>query len=251
MGPAGDRDGAQQAPASADLTPLPNSGISKQTNAPPIATEMDNMASDHDSLVTVRLSEPPSLHLNTAVPQSAFPTRKSPDYFPSNAVAETVVEEEDDSDSEIFEPDTSASKRGPNLQQELGQAGSGSSDEGQDDAYRRDSSSSAGSEKVNWEALQKKEDLESKTQHVRCQQIEYPFLVTDDAHHSLPLRCWPSWSRKMTGLRPTRRASRSRRSRSTGRARARFDLPQWHSLRRWSAGRPRQLSGTRLSRRPR
>ncbi|KAK4130225.1 hypothetical protein BT67DRAFT_437220 [Trichocladium antarcticum] len=165
MGPAGDGDGARQAPASADLTPLPNSGISKQTRAPPIVTEMDNMASDHDSLVTVRLSEPPSLHLNTAVPQSAFPTRKSPDYFPSNAVAETVVEEEDDSDSEIFEPDTSASKRGPNLQQELGQAGSGSSDEGQDDAYRRDSSSSAGSEKVNWEALQKKEAQESKTQH--------------------------------------------------------------------------------------
>jgi hypothetical protein len=170
-----DKDGgsAQQAPASADPTPSLSNSVPKQTNSPPIATEMDNKASDHDSLVTVRLSEPPSLHLNTAVPTSVLPSRKTPDYFSSNAAAETVEEEddeeEDDSDSEIFEPDTSAAKRGPNLQQELGQVGTGSSDEDEDDAHRRDSCSSSGSEKVDWEALQKKEDQESKTQHVRLQ----------------------------------------------------------------------------------
>ncbi|KAK4157349.1 rab-GTPase-TBC domain-containing protein [Chaetomidium leptoderma] len=159
-----DRDGGDtpQVPASADPVQPASDGALEQTNSPPIATETDIKTSDHDSLVTVRLSEPPSLHLNTAVPPSTILTRKSPvpDRAGSDAVAETVDEgDDDDSESEIFEP---ASKSRPNLLQELGQAGTDSTNENGEGRKLRDSCSSSGSERVDWEELQKKEDLESK-----------------------------------------------------------------------------------------
>jgi len=132
-----------------------------------MAADTDSKASDHDSLVTVRLSEPPSLHLNTAVPPSTILTRKSPvpDHARSDATVEMLDEEDDDDDSEsdIFEPETAA-KRKPNLLQELGQAGTASANEDGEGRKRRDSCSSSGSERVDWEELQKKEDLESKGQ---------------------------------------------------------------------------------------
>lgn len=164
-----DRDGgrAEQGPASVDPEQRLSNGISERANSPPIPTEMASKPNEHDSLVTVRLSEPPSLHLDTAVPPSTVLTRKSPappDYGSSNAAAEAEEEDDDDddSDSEIFEPETSAAKRGPNLQQELGKAAAGSLDD--DEATRRrESWSSSGSERVDWEELQKKEDAEFKT----------------------------------------------------------------------------------------
>ncbi|GAB1316661.1 Rab-GTPase-TBC domain-containing protein [Madurella fahalii] len=158
-----DQDGdSRQSRTPADPMPLPSDGIPERTNSSPIAIEMANKKRDRDSLVTVRLSEPPSLHVNTAVPLSTLPTRKSsyPDYAPSDAVAETLEEEDDDSDSEIFEPETST-KRGANLRDELGQSSTGGSDRDEDDSSR----SSSGSERVDWEKLQKTEDMESKSQN--------------------------------------------------------------------------------------
>lgn len=138
----------------------PNDGIPGRTNSLP--------KRDRDSLVTVRLSEPPSLHINTAVSPSALPARKSsfPDYTygPSDAMAETL-EEDDDSDSEVFEPDTSA-KRRPNLQDEL----AGDADDDGDDDPR----SSSDSERVDWDRLQKTEDMELKAQNVRAQRRLLP-----------------------------------------------------------------------------
>jgi hypothetical protein len=80
-------------------------------------------------------------------------------------MTETLEEDEDDdSESEIFEPETSASKRRPNLLQELGQAGRDYANEDGEPRKRRDSCSSSGSENVDWDELQKKEDLASKGQ---------------------------------------------------------------------------------------
>ncbi|KAL2129506.1 hypothetical protein VTI74DRAFT_7656 [Chaetomium olivicolor] len=161
--------GTQQAVASADPAHSLNNGCAGRTNSPPIAAKSDTKSGDHDSLVTVRLSEPPSLHLNTAVPPGTVLARKSPmpDDARNDAVAEAVDEEEDDdSESEIFEPETSAAKRRPNLLQELGKAGREGSDEDREGRTRRDSCSSSGSEGVDWEELEKKEDLESKGQGI-------------------------------------------------------------------------------------
>jgi hypothetical protein len=172
------RDGGdtpQESAAADPAQPPQRDGAPRTTNSPPIAAaaaaaaEPDRRTGDHDSLVTVRLSEPPSLHLNTAVPPSTILTRKSPLPDRSDAMGETLEEEEDeddddddDSDSEAFVP---ATKRRPNLLQELGQAGpDGAGNGGGEDRRRRDSSSSTGSERVDWEELQKKEDLESKGQ---------------------------------------------------------------------------------------
>lgn len=161
----GEEEG-QQAPGPADPAQSLGKGGAAQTNSPSATMEVENKASEHDSLVTVRLSEPPSLSLNTALPPSSIPPRSSPavpDCAPSDAMAETLEEEEDDdSESEIFEPETSASKRGPNLQQELGRLDTGRPDEDDDDVRGAESWSSAGSERVDWERLQQKEDLESK-----------------------------------------------------------------------------------------
>ncbi|KAJ4294860.1 hypothetical protein N0V88_005097 [Collariella sp. IMI 366227] len=157
--------GTRQAAAAVDPTSPPRNGVTGRTNSPPIGAKSDIKLSDHDSLVTVRLSEPPSLHINTTVPSSPVLTRKSPmPNVQNNMVAEAVEDDDDDdSESEIFEPETSAANRRPNLRQELGNAGTESSDEDRHARKRSDSCSSSGSERVDWEELEKKEDLESKS----------------------------------------------------------------------------------------
>jgi hypothetical protein len=164
-----DRDGADAREGRATPEPVSSrrGNASGPTNSPPAATETDK-GSEHDSLVTVRLSEPPSLHVNTAVPPSTILTRKTPvpGQVPNNTMPETLPaddDDDDDSDSEIFEPDTSASRRRPNLLQELGRASPNTDEEGEG-RKNRDSCSSSGSDRVDWEELQKKEELESKGQ---------------------------------------------------------------------------------------
>ncbi|KAK3906308.1 rab-GTPase-TBC domain-containing protein [Staphylotrichum tortipilum] len=161
---------------------LRRDGAEPLTNSPPIApaaAASSSKTSDHDSLVTVRLSEPPSLHLNTALPPSTISTRKSPlpPHIRSDSTAETLQEEaeeeegnnnddddDDDSESDIFEPEPSAAKRRPNLFQELGQASTApGADAAKPGRKRRGTSSSTDSERVDWDKLQKKEELESKS----------------------------------------------------------------------------------------
>lgn len=198
-----DRDGADAREGRATPEPVSSrrEGAPGPTNSPPAATETDSKGSEHDSLVTVRLSEPPSLHLNTAVPPSTIPTRKTPlpGQEPNNPLAETLGnddDDDDDSESEIFEPDTSASRRRPNLLQELGRASPANTDEEGEGRKSRDSCSSSGSDRVDWEELQKKEELESKSQgsnNVRVWRVwqrclcSSSFLprVTDSPRHRL------------------------------------------------------------------
>jgi hypothetical protein len=194
-----DRDGADAREGRATPEPVSSrkEGALGSTNSPPAATESDNKGSEHDSLVTVRLSEPPSLHLNTAVPPSTIPTRKTPlpGQEPNNPLAETLGDDDDDDDSEseIFEPDTSASRRRPNLLQELGRASPANTDEEGEGRKNRDSCSSSGSDRVDWEELQKKEELESRSQGSNNVRVWQRYLsppsflprVTDSPCHRL------------------------------------------------------------------
>lgn len=123
----------------------------------------------HDSMVTVRLSEPPILTLNTTTAVSDTVAEK-----PAAQPAEKGTSLEDDSnesgkhnsvqsrprDSVVTLGSTEASR---SLQEELGECGS----EGQD-------SDSSGDEEVDWEQLEKTEDEQMKdeeTDNVRSPEL--------------------------------------------------------------------------------
>lgn len=124
----------------------------------------------HDSMVTVRLSEPPSLSVNTDLPPNALPSRRSifgPECTPTSATAvatplkesESIAEEED-----CLSPKTSTEPQST-LADELGD--SISSPDDQSDSPRNSIStadSDTEDEEVNWEKLQETEDQEVKDQ---------------------------------------------------------------------------------------
>ncbi|KAK0714872.1 rab-GTPase-TBC domain-containing protein [Lasiosphaeris hirsuta] len=165
----------QQTPKASKSTSVSGSsdGLPVRSNSSPATADVERRVMDHDSLVTVRLSEPPSLHINTSIPPNLLPTRKTiygPDYTPSHTMAE-AVEEEEDSSSADSTPSTPVSDRGQSLQEELQESDSdsdqeqGSEAEAEEDADKSELSierSSTGSEAVDWDQLQKKEDMESK-----------------------------------------------------------------------------------------
>ena len=161
-------------------------------------------SADHDSLVTVRLSEPPpSLHVNTNVGSSVVvPSKKTPyghEYTPSDAMAETVREEEEEEESggedgrvdggkapgpridiERQPPSPSWSGEGRSLGDELCEAGEDENGVGQPDeedgreddpaTHRRNSSAS----EVDWNELQKTEDAQSKKDSGNVSSIPRP-----------------------------------------------------------------------------
>ncbi|KAL1837106.1 hypothetical protein VTJ49DRAFT_4286 [Mycothermus thermophilus] len=151
-----DRDGGgedgRRTPTNSMPQPTQDNDATPKTNG-----SSTNEARTRDSLVTVRLSESPTLQIDTSVPPSTIPARKSPmpEPVPNESTGETSDDDDDDSESEIFEPET---RRRPNLLQELGKAGI----DGDNGRKRRDSCSSSGSENIDWDALQKKEDLEAQ-----------------------------------------------------------------------------------------
>jgi len=125
----------------------------------PTTDRYETRAIDHDSLVTVRLSEPPVLSVNTSI---GTPTGKSPfghGYTPSDAMAETVPEEDDGT---AGEPDAT-SQRGKSLQDELQDIDGGSVQENDDTAIE-DGENDSDDEQVDWDSLQESEDKESKDQ---------------------------------------------------------------------------------------
>lgn len=73
------------------------------------------------------------------------------------------LEEEDDGDTDK-ETETPAPKLGPNLQEELEQSDLDSQEGEQDGSESPTERSSSESDRVNWEQLQKTEDMESKDQ---------------------------------------------------------------------------------------
>ncbi|KAK8105955.1 GTPase-activating protein GYP5 [Apiospora kogelbergensis] len=145
----------------------------------------------HDSMVTVRLSEPPNLSVTTDFAAlNTMPTRRSlfgPEYTPTPTSAisqlredDTIEEEDEDelaeeekrSGVDNGEPSPKITADGSkNLLQEL--ADSTQEDEAQEDnsneiagkqADRRGSIDSDADEEVNWDELQKKEDEQAQDQ---------------------------------------------------------------------------------------
>ena len=108
----------------------------------------------HDSMVTVRLSEPPVLTVNTNVgPNSTAPAKPQPGhgYKPSDAMAEAVQEEETSHDGDGDGDVTFARQH----------EGRTDGDQSPDDVATPVSESD---DEVDWEELQKTEDQESKDQ---------------------------------------------------------------------------------------
>lgn len=125
----------------------------EQTNMQTEETEVETPKMAHDSMVTVRLSEPPSLTLDTKLSATEAILPDSGD---------EITDESSDSDSEqtIDEDDRvrksrvaiSRSDTGRSLQDELGQL----------DTSGHESDSSGDIEEVNWEQLEKTEDEQTK-----------------------------------------------------------------------------------------
>ncbi|KAI1163281.1 rab-GTPase-TBC domain-containing protein [Nemania serpens] len=128
---------------------------------------MDNKIPGHDSMVTVRLSEPPSLSVNTDLPTRAMPSRRSicgPEYTPTSAVTlsenedrlgeENVVGTEDDG-----KPETDI-KTSATTHDEL-KSSVESADQGGRSQYE-DATEESDTEEVDWERLQKTENEQVK-----------------------------------------------------------------------------------------
>ncbi|RYP90588.1 hypothetical protein DL770_003255 [Monosporascus sp. CRB-9-2] len=121
----------------------------------------------HDSMVTVRLSEPPSLSVNTDLPPNALPSRKSifgPECTPTSAVSTPMKETEPTSGTDVCLSPKTYIEAPSILADELQDSGGNSSDR---DEPAQDSTSADGEsdeEEVNWEQLQKTEDEEVKEQ---------------------------------------------------------------------------------------
>lgn len=155
----------------------------------------------HESMVTVRLSEPPSLVVDTDLPP-AMPTRRSmfgPEYTPtptptsakpSSLRSEDRIDEVDEEDEDLMQGNTVAAATGVatqgegdeeaipgrstlretvvgrhNLQQELEDASYDEESKGPGpSSSRRGSVGSDSEDEVNWDALQKKEDEQAQDQ---------------------------------------------------------------------------------------
>lgn len=138
--------------------------------SPPVENAERRMP-EHDSMVTVRLSEPPSLSVNTDLPPNTLPFRRSiwgHECTPTSAtapVAETIMEEETMSEVEI-EIKTPADPPKNMLQESNGittvdEEEKEKEKEQTDDDDPMDESDT---EEVNWDQLQKTEDEQVKDQ---------------------------------------------------------------------------------------
>lgn len=126
-------------------------------STPPNASDVDSKATERDSLVTVRLSEPsePSSPTLTATPKPATVRTLTGQTVTADMPPPTPSTITDDSDSEIFEP---ARRQLNTIPREIGKTG----EEGQRESWPSEEEDEA----VDWEGLQKKEDMESKTQRL-------------------------------------------------------------------------------------
>ncbi|KAK1836952.1 rab GTPase-activating protein 1-like protein [Podospora conica] len=179
MEPIRESVGAQQSPAtpkSGSASPTSDGSPAPSSSSPVAADKKEKTSFEHDSLVTVRLSEPPSLLINTAIPPNPLPSRKTVygiDYTPTGTIPEDSEEEVDatESDSESdTQTEASGVGLGLSLQEELeedAEAGTSIQETGVmdlEDSKARTSEDSEDPEPVDWDTLQKKEDLESKDQ---------------------------------------------------------------------------------------
>lgn len=162
-----------------------------RSDSAPVVEEKAKRAVDHDSLVTVRLSEPSYLQISTHVSMNALPSRKSlyeDDYTPVGTKVELVKEEQDeeegvegqmDGEAQAQLPVVVASDHTQSLQDELEEedetlddtASMHSTSDGTDmeledvdEDTTPDMDHARSSEETNWDQLQKIEEEESRDQ---------------------------------------------------------------------------------------
>lgn len=248
----------------------------------PVEKEHPVMAG-HDSMVTVRLSEPPSLSVRTDLP--VWPSRRSlfgPEYTPTptsatslkrlsldkKAKEEPTVEAqevEEDKNKETVNQSESKDENSKSLSEELEDAaGSDTSKENTTGSRKSDDySEDEDDEEVDWEKLQKSEDEQAQKddnvstticcatrfrRYIRPSGLSEPTAVTHASFEAYImcslLRCfWRAWRRKTTNWPPTQRVSRSRWSRRQ--VFAVRDRHRWRSYVIWSMARRQSLYGTR------
>ena len=167
-------------------SPLPSPSPTSPTgttNSSPIELEFDHKGTmEHDSLVSVCLFEPSrsSLQIDTTVSpprKNVWGLEDSPCASPTDdADTETIKEERNDEDRSD-ELKTPASTHSPSLLEELESVQDEDDEEAEDDNNdARSEGSSAESEDVNWDDLQKKEDEQVKEQdaeNVSCIACSY------------------------------------------------------------------------------
>ncbi|KAI1098042.1 rab-GTPase-TBC domain-containing protein [Jackrogersella minutella] len=128
---------------------------------------------EHDSMVTVRLSEPPSLSVNTDLPPNTLPFRKSiwgHECTPMSATAPTVTgvglgKEEEVTTGEKVEGEMKTPSDSPkNLLQELQNTTTTSEGEEEQGSDENDPMDESDTEEPDWDQLQKTEDEQVKDQ---------------------------------------------------------------------------------------
>lgn len=187
-----DHDGAENTRYASQQLPTSPTSMDDSSRASSessrVGEEKPQRVMDHDSLVTVRLSEPPYLHVDTNIIPNVLPSRKSlygNDDTPSDSMAEAVKEDQDGADrwqeQEEIEltthtPISINSDRSRSLQDELEEDDSPddtdsihSTLEDPDITQQNSNDTSAtshprSSEETNWDQLQEIENLESKDQ---------------------------------------------------------------------------------------
>ncbi|KAI0099955.1 rab-GTPase-TBC domain-containing protein [Nemania sp. FL0031] len=130
----------------------------------PTMTEslVDTKMPGHDSMVTVRLSEPPSLSVTTDLPASSMPSRKSifgPEYTPTSATTLCESEEKAEEEGGGSEPETdiaTPTKVHDGLKSNV------ESTNQTDGPQNEDTEEESDTEEVNWERLQKTENEQVK-----------------------------------------------------------------------------------------
>ncbi|GAP93469.1 putative GTPase-activating protein GYP5 [Rosellinia necatrix] len=123
---------------------------------------VDNKAPGHDSMVTVRLSEPPPLSVNTDLPTATMPSRRSifgPEYTPTSAV--TLCENEENEGEVEHNTETAMEIETPTTAHDESKSSAGSlnqEERPQDESATEESDT----EEVDWDRLQKTENEQVK-----------------------------------------------------------------------------------------
>lgn len=204
------------------------------TDVEPASTKLDEAGHEtprmaHDSMVTVRLSEPPTLTLDTNVSHDAASDPLSVvdanNHFIMGAnqseLSDTNASNHGSRDSTATIPSIAANQ---NLQAELEQI---ETEEG-------DGESSDDQEEVDWEQLEKKEDEQAKDDDTD-DNVSYAltrlFSMMIDTLRSQRHFFWPDLNKRTPNWLRTRKASRSKPSRASPPANL-AHLP-WPNYGRW------------------
>ncbi|KAJ8125686.1 hypothetical protein O1611_g7951 [Lasiodiplodia mahajangana] len=123
---------------------------------------VDTKLPGHDSMVTVRLSEPPSLSVTTDLPAASIPSRKSifgPEYTPTSATTLCENEKKAEGEGSNGEPETDITTPTTVHDELKSNIKSTSQSNGPQD---EDTAEESDTEEVNWERLQKTENEQVK-----------------------------------------------------------------------------------------